>query len=153
MIKTKHSFINIGNIPHHLSSRSGVQGLLLALASLLMLIGFLFTTPVHATPNAEDSETIEYLIGYVSESDMVFVRNFGNHKPARAASHIRNKYDHFVDDIDSPEEFIELCASKSLITGREYKVIDPAGNEIKTRDWLIAALKDYRDTKIQASSE
>ncbi len=111
----------------------------------LLLAGLTLSAPVHATPNAKDKVTIEYLIHYISDSDMVFVRNFGKYKAERAASHIRKKYDHFLGDIDSPEVFIELCASKSLITGREYNVIDPQGNTFKTRDWLLDALNRYRE--------
>jgi len=111
---------------------------------LLLLVGLAMVMPVHATPSAQDSATIEYLISYVSESDMVFVRNFSKYKADRAASHIRKKYDHFLDDIDSPEEFIELCASKSLMTGSEYTVTDPEGVTIKSRDWLLVELDNYR---------
>lgn len=125
----------------------------MALAGLWMLIGSAVLAPAVATPNVEDTEIIEYLIDYVSQSDMIFVRNFGKHQPQRAAKHIRAKYDHFIDDIDSPEKFIELCASKSLVTGSEYSVIDPVGNKIKTRDWLLAALDNYRVAQQQASSE
>jgi hypothetical protein len=111
---------------------------------LLLLVGLAIAMPVHAAPNANDKLVIEYLIDYVSDSEMVFVRNFGKHDAKSAASHIRKKYKHFLDEIDSPEVFIELCASESLITGREYSVIDPQGNTFKTRDWLLNALNSYR---------
>lgn len=124
---------------------TGVFSPFLALiAGLLISVMLLMSSPVHAKPSTEDTTTIEYLIEYVSQSDMTFVRNFGDHKPQRAAKHIRDKYEHFFDDIDSPETFIELCATKSLITGRDYTVIDPQGHKIKTSDWLLDALKTYR---------
>ena len=104
----------------------------------------LMSSPVQARPSTPDTVTIEYLIEYVSQSDMTFVRNFGEHQPQKAAKHIRKKYEHFFDDIDSPETFIELCATKSLMTGRDYTVIDPQGNKTKTSDWLLDALKAYR---------
>lgn len=125
----------------------------LTIAGLWMLVGLAISMPVYATPNVKDTETIEYLIDYVSQSDMIFVRNFSKHEPESAAKHIRKKYDYFLDDISSPEEFIELCASKSLVTGSEYNVVDPAGKKIKTRDWLMGALKDYRTAQKQASSQ
>jgi hypothetical protein len=81
---------------------------------------------------------------------MVFERNFSKYEAKRAASHIRKKYDHFLDDIDSPEEFIELCASKSLMTGSEYNVTDPKGVTIKSRDWLLGELDNYRSNTDQA---
>ncbi len=119
--------------------------LLTLLSGLLLAVTLLMVSPVHAKPNANDTLTIEHLIEYVSQSDMTFVRNFGEHTPQKAAKHIRKKYDHFFDDIDSPEIFIALCATKSLMTGREYTVIDPQGNTSKTSDWLLGALKAYRE--------
>lgn len=112
---------------------------------LIWLVGLVLAAPALAAPNTNDKLTIEYLIAYVGNSDMVFVRNFGKHNAENAASHIRKKYDHFIDEIDSPEVFIELCASKSLVTGREYKVVDPQGNAFKTQDWLLDALNYYRN--------
>jgi len=135
------------------SVRRFFHGAFFAISGLWLLIGLVVVASAHATPNTEDTKTIEYLIDYISQSDMIFVRNFGKHKPERAAGHIRDKYDYFFDDIDSPEEFIELCANKSLVTGKEYRVIDPAGNKIKTRDWLMGALENYRAVQKQVSSE
>jgi len=124
---------------------AGVFNPLWAFITGLLLAMILFVSnPVHAQPNTDDTATIEYLIEYVSQSDMIFVRNFGEHAPQRAAKHIRDKYEHFYDDINSPETFIQLCATKSLITGRDYTVIDPRGNKIKTSDWLLGALNNYR---------
>lgn len=114
------------------------------LGGTLLLAGIASSTTAFASPGANDAATIEYLINYVRQSDMLFVRNFSKHKPDSAASHIQKKYDHFLDEIDSPEEFIELCATKSLMTGRDYNVVDPEGNKVKTRDWLLSALKAYR---------
>lgn len=119
------------------------------ITGLLLAMILFVPNPVNAKPNTDDTATIEYLIGYVSQSDMIFVRNFGEHAPQKAAKHIRDKYEHFYDDIDSPETFIELCATKSLITGRDYTVIDPDGSKIKTSVWLLSALKTYREQSNQ----
>ncbi len=127
--------------------KSAFMRTLLPLLTGLIALSLTLFSPVYAKPNADDSLTIEYLIDYVSQSDMIFVRNFGKHEPKRAAKHIRDKYDHFYDEIDSPEKFIELCATKSLLTGRDYRVIDPQGIEIKTSDWLLDVLSAYRETK------
>jgi len=123
------------------------------MAALLLAAGIVATTPAYATPGEEDTKAIEYLIDYVSQSDMTFVRNFSEYTPVRAAEHIRAKYEHFVDEIDSPEKFIELSATKSLMTGRDYRVIDPDGKELKTADWLLSALKDYRDKQALVTSQ
>ena len=120
---------------------------------LLLLAGLAMNTPAIATPNVIDTKTIQYLLEYVRESNLTFVRNFSDHTSADAASHIQKKYRHFQDKIKTPEEFIELCASKSLMTGRTYRVIDEQGHELQTRDWLMHALTAYRNEQSQTSAK
>ena len=89
-------------------------------------------------------EAIQYLIGHVAGSDMTFVRNDSEYTPDEAANHMLKKYRHFREDIATPDDFIELCATKSLMSGKPYLVIDPKGNERKTSDWLRAELDAYQ---------
>jgi hypothetical protein len=96
-------------------------------------------------PTARTDETIRYLVDHVAGSDMTFVRNDSEYTPAEAASHMLKKYRHFREDIATPEDFIELCASRSLMSGEPYRVIDSQGNERKTADWLRAELAEYRE--------
>jgi len=121
--------------------------------ALLLAAGIITATPAYATPSEEDAKAIEYLITYVSQSDMIFVRNFSEYTPVRAAEHIRAKYEHFIDEIDSPETFIKLSATKSLMTGRDYRVIAPDGSKLKTGEWLLSTLEDYREKQKQANSQ
>ena len=121
-------------------------------ASYLLRIGFLglllvcltMTGVSRAEPNDEAETPIQHLLNYVRQSDLVFVRNSSDHDSTEAAKHISEKYAHFKDDIVTPEEFIELCASKSLLTGKVYLVIDKQGREFATRDWLLTELAAYR---------
>lgn len=114
-------------------------GIALAL-SLLLAAG-----PAGSEPTAQVSETIRYLIGQVAGSDMRFVRNDSEYTPDEAAGHMQKKYRHFRDDIDTPEDFIALCATKSLMSGKPYRVIDPLGNELSTSDWLRAELAAWQE--------
>ena len=75
---------------------------------------------------------------------MTFERNFFHHDPVDAARHIERKYQHFKDRIDSPEEFIELCATASLVTGKQYLIVDGQGNEMPAGEWLNTELARYR---------
>ena len=95
-------------------------------------------------PTARADATIRHLINHVAGSDMRFVRNDSEYTPEEAASHMQKKYRHFRDDIDTLEDFIELCASKSLLSGEPYRVIDPKGNERNTSDWLRNELAIYQ---------
>lgn len=118
-----------------------------ALALLLSLM--LATGPASSAPSAQVDATIHYLIEYVSGSDLTFVRNASEYTPGEAAVHMAKKYRHFRDDIATAEDFIALCASKSLMSGKPYLVVDRQGNTHNTGDWLRAALAAYQGQERQ----
>ena len=95
---------------------------------------------------AEESldESIKYLLDYVAKSDATFIRNGQTHTPQEAVSHIKAKYEHFKSEIKTPEDFIRLSASKSLLTGQPYLVKTRDGKEMPLSDWLANALKAHR---------
>jgi hypothetical protein len=89
-------------------------------------------------------QTVNYLIAYIGKADAVFIRNGATHTPAEAADHIRAKYEHFKPDIKTPEDFIRLAASKSLLTGTPYMVRPKGGKEEPMSEWLTQVLKAHR---------
>jgi hypothetical protein len=95
---------------------------------------------------AEESveRTIDYLLRRIETSKATFIRNGEEHTPAEAVSHIKDKYDHFKGEIKTPEDFIRLSASKSLLTGRPYLVRTPDGKEMHLDAWLTGALEGHR---------
>jgi len=113
---------------------------------LLVVTVFLQAAPVAAAAQqAEDLDaTVQYLISYVRESDVTFERNISRYDPVEAAAHIEKKYQHFRDKIDTPEQFIALCATASLVTGKQYLIIDGQGDETAAGVWLNAELVRYR---------
>ena len=114
----------------------------LARIILACLLVFVFT-PSNA--NAESLEqTINYLLDYVAKSDATFIRNGQTHAPQEAVNHIKTKYEHFKNEIKTPEDFIRLSASKSLLTGQPYLVRTRDGKETHLDEWLTAALKQHR---------
>lgn len=97
----------------------------------------------------EPEATIQHLIAYVSGSDVMFERNFSRHNAIEAAAHIERKYQHYRDRIESPEQFIELCATDSLVTGKPYLIIDGQGNAMPAAEWLNTELLRYRNQNTQ----
>lgn len=93
--------------------------------------------------------TVEHLIGQVAASGLTFVRNDKPHSSDEAARHMRKKYQHFQDEIDTPEAFIEFCATRSLLSGKPYLVVDDQGKEMRTADWLLQELRHYREQRQQ----
>ena len=97
-------------------------------------------------PQSESTAAIEYLLASVAGSELEFVRNGKTHSGADAVKHMRRKYEHFEDRIHSPEEFIELAATKSMLSGKAYTVRSEDG-EIPTAEWLQTLLAEYRDAR------
>jgi hypothetical protein len=89
-------------------------------------------------------QTITYLLHHIETSNVTFIRNGTEHTPSEAGAHIKAKYEHFKGQIKTPEDFIRLSASKSLLTGKPYLVRTPAGKETLLADWLTEALKAHR---------
>lgn len=122
-----------------LNNRRGVfvAGLGLALC-LLLTAG-----PARSEPNQGVDQAIRHLISYVSESGLTFIRNAREYTPGEAAGHMTKKYHHFRNDIETPEDFIELCASRSLLSGEPYLVVAEQGEPLRTGDWLRTELAAY----------
>jgi hypothetical protein len=57
---------------------------------------------------------------------------------------MNSKYEYFRDKIRTPEDFIQRCASKSLMSGKPYLVVLENGEEVRTDEWLLRALTVYR---------
>ena len=97
-------------------------------------------------PGAAESpdKTINYLFDCIANSKATFIRNGSSYTPAEAVDHIKAKYAHFKGNIKTPEDFIRLAASKSLLTGKPYLVRTPEGKEIQLDAWLTDVLRAHR---------
>jgi hypothetical protein len=87
---------------------------------------------------------IDHLLAFVRASDVVFIRNGKEHSSEDAADHIKKKYEHHRKKIETPEDFIRLSATKSMMSGKPYTVRLPDGSIITTKEWLEAELARYR---------
>ena len=90
------------------------------------------------------SETIQYLLDFVKTSECIFIRNNKEHTAVEAAAHMQRKYEHYSDKIKTPEDFIRLTATKSLMTGKLYYVRLKDGKKFTSEAWLLQALEAYR---------
>ncbi|NOQ90355.1 MAG: hypothetical protein GQ549_05360 [Gammaproteobacteria bacterium] len=116
---------------------------MLHLLNLFALCVFSINMAVADVP-AEQVEEVNHLLTFVKNSGCVIDRNGSVHPAEEGVSHIEMKYDYFRDDIGSTEEFIELSATRSTMSGDYYTVKCTGKETIKTQDWLLAELKRYR---------
>ena len=95
-------------------------------------------------PSENLESAIQFLLKHVADSGLVFIRNSERHASFDAAEHMNSKYEYFRDKIKTPEDFIQRCASKSLMSGKLYLVVLENGEEVRTDAWLLSALTVYR---------
>lgn len=100
-----------------------------------------------AAPLSSQSQAeIAHLFDFLSKSSCEFQRNGSWYAASKAAEHIRNKYDYLIkrELINSAEEFIELAASKSSISGKDYQVKCADQVTISSAKWFSQELARYR---------
>ncbi len=95
----------------------------------------------------EQIKEVNHLLDFVKNSGCIINRNGTEHPAEKGVSHIENKYDYFRDDIKSTEDFIELSATKSTMSGEYYTVTCPGKEAMKTQDWLLIELNEFRMKK------
>ena len=88
-------------------------------------------------------KVIAYLMDQVAKSHLTFTRNGTEYTSQEAADHIRNKYEYFKSQIESPEDFIHVCASTSLVSGQPY-LVSTAQGKVPVGKWLGEILIKYR---------
>lgn len=96
--------------------------------------------------NTRSQAEIQHLLEFVATSPCKLIRNGRGHTQEEAKEHIQKKFDHYRDQISNAEDFIELSASKSTLSGRPYLIQCLDRPVTLSRNWLLNALKQYRDT-------
>lgn len=96
----------------------------------------------HSSSSAStEAQKIDALIECVrSSTGAVFVRNGTEHSPAEAAQHLRQKLAAAGAEIGTAGEFIERIASRSSITGEEYRLRFADGRSVPVAEFLQAEL-------------
>jgi hypothetical protein len=111
----------------------------------LGFVGALQRGSVGAAESLE--QTIAFLLHRIETADAIFIRNGQTHTAREAVAHVRAKYEHFKGEIKTPEDFIRLAATKSLLTGQPYLVRNRDGKEMPLNVWLSNALREHRENE------
>lgn len=110
---------------------------------ILMLLSIVSFSVVAST-----EDEIAHLLKFVELTECKYERNGTRHKGAEAVKHINKKYQYYLDDIKSTEDFIKYSATKSTMSGKHYIIHCPDNTVMKSRDWLLIELKRYRKSNV-----
>ena len=105
-----------------------------------ILMSILLALPANADMNQE----IRHLLEYVENTDCQYDRNGHIYSGSEARDHINAKYDYYSDEIDTTEDFIMYAATKSMMSGKKYKIHCPDVEPVYAADWLLKELYNYR---------
>ena len=111
------------------------------------IVLILTLTTVNADVTAEQKLETSHLLNFVKSSPCKIIRNGKAYDGNKAVNHIQKKYDYFKDDIETTEQFIELSATKSTLSGKYYTVVCGDDQPVRTKDWLLEELKNYRQSE------
>jgi hypothetical protein len=107
----------------------------------------LFTGAAIAQDNIEKKK-IEFLISSVENlKGAKFIRNGTEHDDGKAAAdHLRMKLQNAGSYVQTADDFIRLCASKSFLTGKPYMIRSSDGKTITSEEYFREKLKEYNLT-------
>ena len=119
---------------------------MLATVLILALIPQAFSLNSHdkLSQMANMKNEINHLLRFVKNTQCQYERNGEMHSGEEAVTHITKKYDYFKKRIKNSEDFIHYAATKSKISGKYYQVHCANANTIKSADWLLEELSQYR---------
>ncbi|OUR70527.1 hypothetical protein A9Q73_00005 [Bermanella sp. 47_1433_sub80_T6] len=109
----------------------------------------ILATPVYATPVYDTQTQLEtqHLLNFIKSTQCQYERNGTLHNGVEALQHIEKKYQYYLDDIHSSEDFIKYSATKSQMSGKKYRVHCPGQAIQDSHAWLKAELEKYRASK------
>ena len=103
----------------------------------------LFSGVVKAQDNIEKKK-IDFLISSIENiKGAKFIRNGTEHDGKEAAEHLRSKLKSAGGKVQNADDFIRLCASKSTISGKPYKIRSSDGKTINSEQYFREKLMEY----------
>ena len=109
-----------------------------------ILIIVFFPVVASAQDNAERRK-IEFLISSVENlKGAKFIRNGSGHDGKEAADHLRMKLQKAGGKVQTVDDFIRLCASKSSMSGKPYMIRSSDGKTINSEQFFREKLKEFR---------
>ncbi|MDB6173435.1 MAG: hypothetical protein JWL59_2746 [Chthoniobacteraceae bacterium] len=109
---------------------------------IFTVILFAFALPVQARDQKENVR-IESLVKTLEGlKGAKFIRNGSEYGASEAGSHLRMKLAKAGDKVKTAEDFIQLCASQSYLSGKKYQIKMSDGKVVEAGAYLTARLKE-----------
>jgi len=94
--------------------------------------------------NGSEMDKIQYLINSVNElKGAKFIRNGTEYDAGSAASHLQLKLKAAGSKVKTAEDFIQLCATGSSVTGKPYLIRLTDGTILKSETFFRSKLKSF----------
>jgi len=102
-----------------------------------------------AAPATAVQIEVLHLLGYVESSHCTFYRNGKWHDARSARRHLQRKYDYLAkrDLVRRAEDFLELAATQSSVSGEAYRVRCADKQPMPSSAWLAEELTRYRSRR------
>jgi len=115
---------------------------------LLLIAVFCCSSSFAADMQADTEKEILHLLKYLEDSNCAFNRNDTWYSTYKAVKHIEKKYRYYMKKgrINSAEQFIDLAASRSSMSGKPYLVRCGDSGPVESSTWFIEELKRFRKT-------
>ncbi len=123
--------------------------LTISLASFALLLSLLSGGWIEGRADVAGAQKreVQHLIDFLSHSGCRMERNGKPHDAEEAVRHIVRKYNYYRDRIQTTEDFITLAATRSLLSGRSYRVLCNGKESRLMADWLKIELDRYRKNR------
>lgn len=123
-----------------------MKGFVTNIVVIALAVLVLFAGAVSAQDTIEKNK-IEFLISAVGNlKGTQFIRNGTEYNGKEAAEHLRMKLQKAGDRVRTADDFIRLCASKSLLSGKPYLIRSSDGKTITSEEFFREKLKEYNAT-------
>ncbi len=91
-----------------------------------------------------EKHKIDFLISSVEHlTGAKFIRNGSEYDAKDAAKHLKMKRNKVGSRVQTADDFIRLCASKSFVTGKSYLIRLPDGKVVRSETYLREKLKEF----------
>ena len=111
---------------------------------IIIILVVLFSAWPTMADGSQLQAEIDHLLKTIENSNCDFIRNGKAHSADEAIDHILKKYDHFKDKIKTTEDFIDYCASKSMLSDQPYLISCQGEDPVESKIWFLRVLDRFR---------